>query len=341
MRQRSPDFWAKVRTVNWILGGVGLASTLVYFLIDASNKMPVRISYSRSTRAVMPIPPGLSRWNNSARDQGPGVHPPVNYPGRRVNYLAFTGDNRTLIGSGSSINVGVSQTELHAWDVVSGRKLWTKATPGLVEDYSTRSTLMPDKSTVATVNLIRFYLGGRPGGPPGRMNHSLLMLEFLDARTGRVLETRKLPWEEFPQSPLDIDDTPVSIDAAPDGRSLAIASPGRIVVCEGRKGAWQSCTLLRPADRDRLPISRAQFTADGKHLVMLSTGYDGENRRLPCVDVWDAKTGVRVRSLGDPFTVKRGRLWLPYDSVMADLSPDRRRVVTFSPKTHRFVLWDI
>lgn len=52
-----------------------------------------------------------------------------------------------------------------------------------------------------------------------------------------------------------------------------MASSDIIVVWKGEKGnpSFGFSTLQQPADRRYLPVSRAQFTADGEHLVVLST----------------------------------------------------------------------
>ncbi len=333
MRQRSPDIWARVRTINWLLGGVGMASALVCFLIDGTYEVR---DYSRRLPRL-PSYPSLPSGSLENSTPGPtdAVLPAGDPLQRKVDYLAFTGDNRTLIGSSPTRRRHLNRRELHAWDVASGRTLWTRVLPGPTDIDSTLSALMPDRVSLVTVRSMPIW-NSRVNKGDGGYRHSL-HLELLDARTGRPRN------QSDDSTRQEVPHPPVSVDVAPDGRSVAVACPDRVVVWQVREdaGNWKRSVLVRPAERRRLPVSRAQFTADGKHLVVLSKGAGDSFRRLPRADIWDAATGRRVRSVGERLSADWGGQPFNTLSGMVALSPNRRRLVTFSVKRHRFVLWDV
>ncbi|MES2462153.1 MAG: hypothetical protein V4671_16330 [Armatimonadota bacterium] len=331
MRNQSPEFWARVRTVNWILGGVGLASTLVYFLMDGPYETQVH---------SIPPPPVSATATTQSRMQGTTdpsltLRRALESLQRSVDYLAFTGDSETLIGSSSTQATHLNRRELHAWDVGSGKKLWTRAMPGSVQFDSPLTALMPDQSSLVTVRSLPIWNPGLNNGDGGYRQS--LHLELLDARTGRTQnQSDDSTRQETPRPP-------VSVDIAPDGRSVAVACPDRVVVWQVRRdaGYWKRRVLPRSGERRLLPISRAQFTADGKHLVVLSKGAGGALRRLPRADIWDATTGKRIRSVGERLSEDWDAKPFHSLSTMAALSPNRHRLVTFSVETRRFVLWDV
>lgn len=193
MRRLSPRFWSRVRTVNWVLGALGMGVWLGHWFFSTST-LTHGINGPRPSRTVTEQSP-IAKSHEPRRLQARVGNQPENYPRHTVNYLAFTGDNRTLIGSGSDVNDWGNVAELYGWDVASGKKLWTSVTPGPVDYYSTHSILMPDKSTVATVYFLPNFTRGEPGEPSSRKVFYNLILIFLDARTGHLQDSKEIIWE--------------------------------------------------------------------------------------------------------------------------------------------------
>ncbi|MES2465360.1 MAG: WD40 repeat domain-containing protein, partial [Armatimonadota bacterium] len=145
MRQRSPEFWARVRTVNWILGGVGLFFSLFYALSNQQER--------------------------------------VQMPDRTISRLVFSPDGRTLVGYGSWIEPGVRLGETRAWDVRTGKRLWSES--HAVSDVLP-GTFLPDGSSLVTVRAAyhAFRSDKHQEYRPGY--DVFLRLTFRDARTGRT-----------------------------------------------------------------------------------------------------------------------------------------------------------
>ncbi|MES2461695.1 MAG: WD40 repeat domain-containing protein, partial [Armatimonadota bacterium] len=166
-RYLSLQFWARVRAVNWILGTAGLVFAL--FSLLSRHASVQRKQHDEAAR----------QWEQ---------HQLLNWPGRTVSRLAFSPDGRTLVGQGSWIQPGVSLGETRAWDVKTGKRLWTNSHP-----VSTvlPATFLPGGQTLVSVRAdygatLRNYT------PPHVDDYwpsadVRLWLRFRDTRSGRII----------------------------------------------------------------------------------------------------------------------------------------------------------
>ena len=265
----------------------------------------------------------------------------VSWPGRTISRLAFTPDGKTLVGYGSWIEPGVNQGETRAWDAATGKRLWRKAyaAPEVLP-----STFLPDGSSLVGVRVAYGTNDGysRTDYLPG--DTAWMTLRFNDARSGQTSAkitavARKTPFK------------PVSIDVAPDGRSVAVAVEDGIAlwnlpIKSGVAGSPRWFPVS--PDKERYPVAEAKFTRDSHHLVVSRLGRSDAYSQCvkASVEVWDARTGTIVRSLNADVPPAlpgiAGRLQTAPRSLLTALSRDRRRISTLAQKQARvrFALWD-
>ncbi|MES2462154.1 MAG: WD40 repeat domain-containing protein [Armatimonadota bacterium] len=255
------------------------------------------------------------------------------FPGRTVEHLTFTADGRTVAGNGSVIRSGgLRQGEVYGWDAATGRRLWTEVISGTTD---VPSALMPDGRTLVIIVPVRTGLQ-RWIPSLASTDSCRYSLTFRNARTGRLLS------EALPSPNLG-EFTPLSIDVAPDGRSVAAAFSDCVVVWSAIAGtpepAWFPRTLLKPDAPLSLPIRSAHFSADSLHLVVDSAESDYDSRREAWIDLWNTRTGTRIHAFRN--TLQRGEPPTDFPHDMVAFSPDRKRMVTFHEKGARFALWDM
>jgi WD40 repeat protein len=302
MRRRSPHFWSRVRTFSGIAAGIGIASALFSYF---------------------------------------PFHEEEDYPARTVQYLAFAGDGRTLIGSGEVRRPERYAGEVYGWDVATGRRLWTEAAS--LTTMGASSALMPDGESLVTVipMIPAKFVGDGSETPPPDFWPYRYGLIFRDARSGRSAYTSLA-------TPDRIEGNPSSIDVSPSGRSVAAAFSDRVVVwsAEPENGLQirHPRTVLQANKNNFETIVSARFTTDSTHLIVISERLDARNRIGARADLVNVTTGAAVHCFREPGRTEKpgkpqrdglGRM------EMADLSPDRRRIATFRENDAHLSLWDV
>ncbi len=120
---------------------------------------------------------------------------------------------------------------------------------------------------------------------------------------------------------------------------------------EGDEG-WHPHWLSAPARKSgRAGISRlvveARFTPDNRHLVVLrakrSIAY--AMRLTTIAEVWDVRTGARVRSFDESLYLPGQKTTATYEHLKAALSPDRQRIATltrpYGTSRISLALWEV
>jgi hypothetical protein len=293
----APKFWERVRLFNWIAGAIGLA---------ASGWL------------------GLGDRDSRPR---PREH--------RLFHSEFSPDSRSLIADGVVFDGSERSAELDAWDVATGRRLWTRSSPGI---RSARSSILPDGSTVVTAAPVARSDRGIPSLFLAPQDSATYQLQFRDLRTGQLLQS-SLPTPHPLAGPIR------EIDIAPTGRTVAVTFADRVAVWEavgmGSGKKWQPAVLdIRSESgtfRDSLHLS-----ADGVNLVALRgrnffrSGRNGE--KAPETVRW-----VEIRSARTGATLRTTRYWVSSGGSL--VSPDRCCLLAMAPHPESnstgYMLWDL
>ncbi len=328
-RHRSLQFWARVRAVNWVLGGVGLVLALFSMLIHQAAEQRRQ-----------------QEWVAEQRER----RERQKWPERTISRLAFSPDGRTLVGQGKWIQPGVRLGEMRAWDVRTGKRLWSEVRP--IPTFLPATFLPGGQSVVSVCADSDPLRSRRPAAQdywPGA--DVRISLRFRDTRSGRIISN---------SAPLDpvAREKPTSIDISPDGRAIAVAFPNGVALWDApaeADEAWHPRWLsLPPRDTVRAeverPVASARFTPDRRFLVvLLANRSNSYAMRLTSVaEVWDTRTGARVRSFDESLPLsgrKTSSTSGTYAHLRAALSPDRQRIATltrpYGTSRISLALWEV
>lgn len=237
------------------------------------------------------------------------------YRGHQINALVFTADSRFLVGGGYFHLPGGEIGEVHLWNVQTGKCLWTATQ----NDRVLALAVSPNGKQIATISQVAddkgwFLNQGMTG--PYRYVISLRsstggrkQSEFCDVFS--LAQTHGIIW-------------------SPDSQIVGVVhQDGVALYRRAPDGNYRPATkhIVRP----RGGTTWAVFAQSGE----LITTCDANENRYPAVngsvDVWNARTGVWLRSLEQPENTR----------FEADLSPDGKRLVTLARDKSRVTVWNV